>query len=293
MIDMKEHGIPDVFWFEFELPASTKGMKSPRIYDRVHQWGWRLRSNDYRGDAGWNLAASKEAAIRDAANYIETTWAIRNFDRPMFRAALNDVREKIIENEPGPSPRHWSPTKKPKLAGPQMGVVEGWVVTQDGETLRAGFANEAEAEKWLKRRHKQGVDHAVRFDGYDIALIRDGRVVESYRRKILKQRPPARDLMTDLAHREFWQLSGLGWWDAMSALRRKVGPERFRAWIIEETTPWVGRVKVIEELAWNDHNSEWFLNYDKIIETRMLDEDTPASPEIVTYSLEMMIAAST
>lgn len=211
------------------------------------------------------------------------------FHNPYHAAAAlkTDPRTmKFIEiNQPEPDP-------EPKMAGARMGAAEGWVVTQDGETLKSGFRNEAEAWEWLQKRHKQGVDHAVRFESYDVALIRDGHVVASLRRKLLEQHPPPRDLETDISHREFWQLDHLDWWEAMAAIRRKVGPERFRAWMIQETKPWVGRVKVIEELAWNDRNSEWSLNFEEIVKTRMLDEDTPASPETVTDSLEQMIASS-
>lgn len=97
--------------FPFEL-SPVKGLPSPRVYDRVHTWGWRLRSNRLTTETGWMLVESKEQAIHDARKHIETTWTIRNSERPMFFAALDDVREKIIEDEPGPSPRQWNPTKK-------------------------------------------------------------------------------------------------------------------------------------------------------------------------------------
>lgn len=66
-----------------------------------------------------------------------------------------------------------------------LGVVEGWVVTHDGETLRSGFANDSEAAQWLLRRHSYSVDHAVRYEGYDIVLVRGGKVEWSYKRDIL------------------------------------------------------------------------------------------------------------
>lgn len=66
----------------------------------------------------------------------------------------------------------------------RLGAVEGWVVTHDGETLKT-FESDVEAFKWLHRRHSYSVDHAVRHEGYDVVLVRDGRVEWSYRRDAL------------------------------------------------------------------------------------------------------------
>lgn len=101
------------FWFPFELPAGSGSLKQGRILDRINTWGWRLLSSSGH-DAGWNLAESKEKALEDAEKYVETSWSIRNSNRDMFRAALKDVREVVVEGEPGPSPRDWSPQKYPK-----------------------------------------------------------------------------------------------------------------------------------------------------------------------------------
>lgn len=70
------------------------------------------------------------------------------------------------------------------LSGPRMGAVEGWVVTQDGETVKAGFASDLDAVQWLHKKHSFSVDHAVRNEGYDIVLVRDGKVEYSYRRHL-------------------------------------------------------------------------------------------------------------
>jgi len=68
------------------------------------------------------------------------------------------------------------------LSGPRMGAVEGWVVTHDGETLKAGFKNDSEAVSWLHKRHSYSVDHAVKYEGYDIVLVENGKVAYSYKR---------------------------------------------------------------------------------------------------------------
>lgn len=62
-----------------------------------------------------------------------------------------------------------------------MGAVEGWVVTQDGETIKTGFKDDFEAVAWMHRRHSFSVDHAVEHEGYDIALVKDGKIAYSYK----------------------------------------------------------------------------------------------------------------
>lgn len=73
------------------------------------------------------------------------------------------------------------------LSGANMGAVEGWVVTRDGETIAHGFANDGKAMKWIHDHQSGSVDYAVRHGGYDIVLVRGGNVEWSYRRDILPQ----------------------------------------------------------------------------------------------------------
>jgi hypothetical protein len=69
----------------------------------------------------------------------------------------------------------------------QLGTVEGWVVTHDGETLKSGFKNDFEAVEWMHKRHSYSIDHAVRHEGYDIVLVKDGKVVYSYKQEAKKR----------------------------------------------------------------------------------------------------------
>lgn len=69
----------------------------------------------------------------------------------------------------------------------RLGAVEGWVVTHDGETLKTGFKNDFEAVGWLHRRQSQSVDWAVQHEGYDIVLVKDGKVVYSYKQEAKKR----------------------------------------------------------------------------------------------------------
>jgi hypothetical protein len=75
----------------------------------------------------------------------------------------------------------------------KLGSVEGWVVTHDGETVKSGFANDGEAMKWLHNRHSYSVDHAVEHEGYDIVLVRGGKVEWSYKRDILGKKSKQND----------------------------------------------------------------------------------------------------
>lgn len=68
-----------------------------------------------------------------------------------------------------------------------MGSVEGWVVTQDSETIKTGFASDSEAMKWLDNQHSYSVDWAVKHEGYNIVLVRDGKVEWSHKRDFLKR----------------------------------------------------------------------------------------------------------
>lgn len=70
-----------------------------------------------------------------------------------------------------------------------MGAAEGWVVTHDGETIKAGFKDDFAAAHWLHNRYPGSVDHAVRYAGYDIVLIRNGKVITSYLQEQKKERP--------------------------------------------------------------------------------------------------------
>lgn len=60
--------------------------------------------------------------------------------------------------------------------------VDGWAVTQDGETLVNGLKTEIDAVKWMHKRHSYSIDYAVRNEGYDIVLVKGGKPIYSYKR---------------------------------------------------------------------------------------------------------------
>jgi hypothetical protein len=175
------------------------------------------------------------------------------------------------------------------MSGARMGAVEGWVVTQDGETIKAGFKRDFEAAEWLLGRVPYSIDHAVTFEGYDIVLVHNGKIEHSYRQEILKGREPVEDADTKKTRLLFMNLEGHAWWDAMVQVYQKLGVERFRGWLLHELAAWVRRVKVIEMLAWNDHNSEWNLHQDEIVRDRRLPDGEPVTPELVAESMIQMI----
>jgi len=70
----------------------------------------------------------------------------------------------------------------------KLGAAEGWVVTQDGETLKTGFASDFEAVSWLHKRHSFSVDYAVEHAGYDIVLIENGKVTYSYKKEAQRRK---------------------------------------------------------------------------------------------------------
>lgn len=74
------------------------------------------------------------------------------------------------------------------LHSSSLGAVEGWVVTRDGETLKTGFASENEAFKWIHDNTSQSWDRAIRYEGYDVVLVRGGRVEYSAKQEQIKER---------------------------------------------------------------------------------------------------------
>lgn len=169
----------------------------------------------------------------------------------------------------------------------RMGAVEGWVVTHDGETIKSGFKNDFDAVNWLHKRHSYSVDHAVRHEGYDIVLVKNGKVAYSYKREALK-RPNMGDLRDvplppNVERPEMWTPEAIvmavrdgftfgipfiskgslftpnAYWIAgrqVSASLITVGPEHTpEIGIVEEPEPWI-RVKtffppeMVPEQAW-------------------------------------------
>jgi len=64
----------------------------------------------------------------------------------------------------------------------------GWRITHDGETL-AHFPDvmkgEIQAFAWLHKRVSSSAHHALEHEGYDIVLVLDGKVINSYKRDVI------------------------------------------------------------------------------------------------------------
>lgn len=78
-----------------------------------------------------------------------------------------------------------------RVESPSRNPVEGWGVTRDGETLRSGFASDFDAVAFLHKYQSQSADWAIRYGGFDIVLVKGGKVVYSYRRE--QQKRPQRN----------------------------------------------------------------------------------------------------
>lgn len=112
IVDMSPHLPGEQFTFPFELPKKTGSLPAAREYERVRTWGWTFRTNNMAHDTWWKLAPSKEAAIAAAQGYVENSQSIRRDQKPIFEAALKDVRERVLENEPPQPPKEWAPDRK-------------------------------------------------------------------------------------------------------------------------------------------------------------------------------------
>lgn len=76
--------------------------------------------------------------------------------------------------------------RMPVLTNP----TDGWVVTQDGETLKhfgPGVKGANAAFAWLHKRQGQSVDWSVQYSGYDMVNVEGGKVVYSYKQKGLRR----------------------------------------------------------------------------------------------------------
>lgn len=101
------------FWLPFELPAKQPDLPAPRIYERFHAWGWRFRMDTLMHETPWRLTYTRDEALEEAAEWIETSPSVRPSERPIFRQAMEDVKVTVLEDEPKPSVKDWHP-KEPR-----------------------------------------------------------------------------------------------------------------------------------------------------------------------------------
>lgn len=84
-------------------------------------------------------------------------------------------------------------TRMPKKNPVRYNHVEGWVVTQDGETIKA-FGDHPkgadEAFKWLHKHQSKSVSRAIAEEGYDIVCVVKGKTVYSMKRDFLPKKNP-------------------------------------------------------------------------------------------------------
>jgi len=97
---------------------------------------------------------------------------------------------------------------------------------------------------------------------------------------------------------DVWQWPGhpAWWWRVMDAAWVQVGKSagRFVDWLAPKLKMWDIRKAVIGHLAWNDPNSEWNLQYRRILWSRKIydadDEDgDPVTPGMVAESVAQVL----
>jgi hypothetical protein len=75
----------------------------------------------------------------------------------------------------------------------------------------------------------------------------------------------------------------------LSEMKKRLGEQEFIEKLITEMTRWPGVVKdLIYLMAWNDHNSDWYLNTKEIAESMTLDGE-PITSRMVAESLSSMV----
>lgn len=87
----------------------------------------------------------------------------------------------------------------------------------------------------------------------------------------------------------FLKLKGHDWWDFMHERAVGLGYEEFHRWVLRLAKPWWRRKKIIEMMAWNDHNSTFNLEYDDILRTHRFMEGDKVTAELVVDVLEQMM----
>lgn len=87
-------------------------------------------------------------------------------------------------------------------------------------------------------------------------------------------------------HRAILELTRNDWWDAMAQfLKRTKSRKEFIDRVAAVVWPWKVRLKFISELAWNDMNSEWNIQYHHIVATWTFDDGESVTPEAVAESV--------
>lgn len=143
----------------------------------------------YYRESSWEGFEKILISISGHRGHLMELWALSRYDSDPLEPETPWMEDgkllypwKRIARVRG-SKTEWSPAMNgPSMGGPRLGAVEGWVVTRDGETLKAGFKDENEAFWWLQKYQSQSVDWAVRYGGYDIVLVRENKAEQSYKR---------------------------------------------------------------------------------------------------------------
>lgn len=76
----------------------------------------------------------------------------------------------------------------------------------------------------------------------------------------------------------------------LQAIRLHHGKDRFMEWLTVALKSWDARLGAIGEMAWIDHNGDWYLHYDHIARERKFpDTDEPVTAADVAQSLNAYV----
>jgi hypothetical protein len=79
------------------------------------------------------------------------------------------------------------------------------------------------------------------------------------------------------------------WFEAMAQAKRTMGAAEFQKWIESRAKRWSVRKKIIGMMAWNDHNSEYFLQIDRIMKLGRDRDGNTITAEDVALNLSSML----
>jgi hypothetical protein len=135
-----------------------------------------------REGKNWSEGKARKEARALAAHFAEAIESMPGPSRPSYKPVdFDQAADEMIEEFKTEELPKWS-SVLPKAVPP-----DGIVVTRDGETIETGFKNTIDVIKWFHARHSYSLDHGVLHEGYDVLGYKNGRVVWSYRKEVMKR----------------------------------------------------------------------------------------------------------
>lgn len=185
------------------LNTVLQHMGGGNIYQQKHQWYISTPTGRVTWPGEWTIPVGgatsnsrrvarngrgENLTVSDIAQWIDNDEGLYNWWRRSRQSKTAFIRENRTElegairgalNRP-PAQKTWRDYagRNPRRA--RRNPVEGWVVTQDGETLKTFGTTPAGADgafKFLKDYQTKSIARAILEEGYDIRFIRNGAVL--------------------------------------------------------------------------------------------------------------------